>query len=207
MDMNFDHLKKTAIGVSLIALGCIAFSTAASAMCTGNSNPDLVQNGGFESGTGATIPNWTVFYTTDPHFSISNEAHKGGAQSLDMGSVGGENRISQSIATTAGSIYTVCFYLAPGGGEGDADFRAQWNNQDMVALKNIGNGTGAGELKFTYYQFSIVATGNDVLSFEARNDPSAYFLDNVAVQLCSSCSISNVASQEKKKQTFGAFVH
>jgi hypothetical protein len=191
--------------IGLAALGFLMLPTPASAKCTGNSNPVLVQNDGFESGTGTNIPDWTVFNTADNEFGAFSDIPKSGMQSLRMATVGGENRIAQTITTTAGSVYTVCFWLTPGAAVGPDSFRAQWNNQDMIVLKNIGSPTGVGQFTFAYYQFSVVATGNDVLSFEGRNDPGVFYLDNVDVELCTACSISNGAMQAKKKVTFSAF--
>ncbi len=196
---------KHLFAIGIVALLGLLLPATASAKCTGNSNPVLVKNDGFESGIGSSIPNWKVFNTSDTELVISGVA-KGGAHSLSMATVGGENRISQPIATTAGSVYTVCFWLAPGAAVGPDDFRAQWNNQDMIVLKNIGSPTEANSTVLVYYQFHVVATGNnDVLSFEERNDSNFFLLDDVFVELCTACSIDNGAMQAKKKQVFSAF--
>lgn len=195
-----------AIG-ALAALGILLSPAAASAKCNGNSNPVLVHNEGFESpGSGTSIPSWTVFNKGDTELLVADEAAKGGTQSLIMATVSGENRISQPIATTANSVYVVCFWLAPGSAAGTDSFRAQWDNQDMIVLKNIGSPTGANQNTFVYYQFFVVATGNDVLSFEERNDPHVFYLDNVDVQLvCNTCDIGNGVATKTKKPVFTPF--
>jgi hypothetical protein len=186
------------------ALACCLLPATAWATCTGDTNPSLIQNGGFEA-AGIGVPKWKVFDTSDADLTVSSEYAKGGTKSLDMASIGGENRVSQTIATTAGSVYTVCFWASPGNNQGASSLRAQWNNQDYIVLRNIGD-TANGRA-FVYYQFSAVATGNDVLSFEERNDPSEFFVDNVDVQLCSNCEISSQSLPAKKKPSFAPFPH
>jgi hypothetical protein len=187
---------------------CLLPATA-SAMCKNNTNPSLIHNGGFESGTlnsASGVSAWTVFNTSDTHLGITDDTYKGGARSLYFASIGGENRISQHITTTAGSIYTVCFYLSSGQNQGTTAFRAQWNDEDMIVMKNSGVDESLFGT-FIYYEFNVEATGADVLSFEGRDDPSALYLDNVDVQLCSSCSINNGVVHEERKPGHAAVSH
>jgi hypothetical protein len=172
----------------------------ASAECANNTNPGLIHNGGFETGNSTTISEWDVGDTTDPGLQITTTEHKGGVQSLRMGSNEVEDRIFQGISgTTAGSVYTICFYLANASSDGTSSFRAQWNNQDLVVLRN------SRPFGFTYYAFDVVATGNDVLSFEERNDQAFYYLDNVDIQLCGGCSVNNGPNAAKKAASFAPF--
>ncbi len=194
------HLS--AVGV-ITLLGLVLLPATASAVCTGNTNTNLVRNPGFETGSDFTITDWTVYDPSDSNLRIVNNEHKSGTQSLEMETVGGENRISQTVKTTAGSVYTVCFWLAPGDAIGTSSFRAQWDNQDMIVLKNIGVSPGNGT--FAYYEFHVTAAGSDLLSFEERNDPNEFWLDNIDVQLCDSCTLHNGMMQPGKKQTFTPF--
>jgi hypothetical protein len=185
---GYIYMKHLAL-VGAAAIVCaVAAPTVASAACVGNSNPGLLHNGGFESG----LTNWVIAFSGGG-MEVTSGVHKGGAQSLLIGTAGGENRIYQHVDnTTLGSIYTVCFYLE-GGGQGPAVFRAQWDNQDFLVVRN------SNQFGFTYYSFNVVATGNDTLSFQARNDPNFYYLDNVNVQLCNTaCSFTNGAQAKQK---------
>lgn len=189
-------------GAALLGIALL-LPTAASAVCTGNTNINLVRNPGFETGNGQTITDWDVYDKSDGDLGIGMGVKKSGQQALEMGTTGGENRISQAVKTTAGSVYTVCFWLTPTGSRGPNSFRAQWNNQDMIVLRNIGVSNGADT--FAYYEFHAVATGNDLLSFEERNDPADFFLDNVDVQLCNACTLNNGAIQTGKQKIFVPF--
>jgi hypothetical protein len=193
-------MKHLSIIGSIALLGAALFSGAASATCTGNSNGSLIHNGGFESGSSTNISGWKVGDTSDTHVFESSAHAKGGTKSLQMGTSGFENRISQSITDAVpGDAYTVCFWLYNQSG-GSSSFRAQWNGQDMTIVKNsINNGLD----QFSYYSFNVVATGSDVLSFEERDDPSFLYLDNVDVQLCG-CTLNN-GTRMQKSPTFQPF--
>lgn len=178
--------KRLVLACSAV-LASILLPSAAFAACTGNTNPNLVQNPSFEldpSGS-TTITDWTVALA-DSHVAVTNSTAKGGAQSLEMGTEGGEDTIYQTIAgTQVGHVYTVCFYLhdtsSPGGA---TSFHARWNGEDQFALQHNSN------LPFSYEAFNVVATGNDVLAFVARNDPSYFYIDSVIVQECTSCTLN-----------------
>jgi hypothetical protein len=198
-------MKHLSIIGSVALVGAALFSGAASATCTGNDNGSIIRNGGFEDGTGNSIPGWTIANPSDDFVHIlAGGYRRGGNQSLEAGTSKMENRISQPITgAVAGDVYTVCFWVYnEGGGNGISSFRAQWNNQDMTVIKNTitpNNGT------FSYYSFNIIATGNDVLSFEERNDSSYFYLDNVDVQLCG-CTFAN-GPRAQKAPTFQPFKH
>lgn len=180
----------TAKNIRTFGLGLLVCTVlmpvAAWAGCTGNTNPNLLHNSNFESASGSTIPNWTVAVTPDIHVFVTTGEHEAGAQSLALGSIGFQNRIYQKIGgTVAGTVYTACFYLRNDGGSGSTRFQAEWNNQPKVALVN------SAELpNWQYFEFTFLGTGNDVLGFEERNDPTHYYIDNVAVQECTSCAFS-----------------
>jgi hypothetical protein len=187
-------MKHLSIIGSVALFGAALFSGAASATCTGNDNGSLIHNGGFESGSGSTISGWKIADTSDTHVNIATSFKRGGSQSLALGTSGFENRISQPITgAVPGDAYTVCFWVYNQAAGGTSSLRAQWNNQDMTIIRNsISNNNGT----FSYYSFNVVATGSDVLSFEERNDPSFFFLDNVDVQLCG-CTLNNGPRMQK----------
>jgi hypothetical protein len=173
-----------------IVLACaLAPSLAWAVTCTGNTNTNLVKNPGFENGVTSTITDWTVRFpsSVDTETQITIQQHRSGKQALEMGTEGGENRVSQHLAgTVAGSVYTVCFWVMPGGpnSTSTAVFKAQWNNDTMMMLSNSVNTP-----TWSYIAFNVVATGNDTISFETRNDDNFYYLDNVSVQECSACTL------------------
>lgn len=185
-----------------VVLACSAIVAAsmlpsiAFAACSGNSNPNLVENPSFEldPNNSATITDWGVAFA-DSEVYVSNAAAKGGAQSLAMGSESGENTVFQPIAgTQAGHVYTVCFYLdnksSPGGA---TDFHVRWNGEDQFVLQHT------SQQPFAYEAFNVVATGDDVLGFSARNVSSFFYVDSVIVQECTNCTL-NPASRSSLKQ-------
>jgi hypothetical protein len=194
------HSMKSGFAALSVLVACALLPSVASATCTGNTNPNLVKNTSFENhgSSGTTIDDWQVAFTTDEDVSVIATHAKTGTHSLSMGTFTGENRVSQTIEpAVAGSVYTVCFWLADATAAGTNRFRAQWNNQDMVTLTNA---QGPATPTFVYYSFDITAVGNDVLSFEERNPPGFWYLDDVSVQLCNSCTISPTAPNAKRPE-------
>lgn len=203
--MTFGYLIFTNTNGS-VALGVDNYSVSitnnnsAGLSCNMLTTPNLVDNPGFETGTvgSTTIPSWTVAWT-DPFFQIAITPH-GGLQSLAMGSIPGANRVTQTIPTVAGQEYMVCFWLLNGTPSADSSFQAQWNGFDMVQMVN--NATFGYQL----FAFLALGTGNcggsasgsscsgDVLTFQARQVPNFYYLDDVSVQLCSTGSICDPQS-------------
>ena len=146
------------------------FSSSAFAQCSGT---NLVTNGGFETGD---FTGWAVAWSSDPHTFVSNLGpSNSGSYAAWFGAIPGENRISQKIQTTAGKLYTVCFSLSNSSACCASAFHARWNGYDMVSMTNPGG------FAYTQYSFQVFATGNDVLSFEARQVPSYFRLDDVKV--------------------------
>lgn len=193
---GIDMMKRLSAVSAAVLFGILLMPTTASAVCAGNTNTNLIRDPGFES----TFPPafWTIGVSGQGDMILS-DVKKSGVHSLQMGTVGSENRVSQRLSNlTPGSVYQVCFWLLGSSSSnvlGPSDFRAQWNDNDMIVLKNPTPTT-----EFIYYSFDVLATGNDVLSFEERNDPGFFFLDNVDVQLCTGCEVSNGSSSRKPFQ-------
>lgn len=176
------------------ALICALSTSAVAQSCYNNNNPNLLRNGGFENGAlGQTIPDWRVRWSgktnkgksIDPYVYVGNDDSHSGKQELDLGTTLGANDITQPLTTTvANNVYTVCFWLAsvPDPSVGKTSFEVLWN--DVSQLQLIQSGTSP----YQYYTFTVVGTGSDHLRFRERNDQGFYYLDDVAVQLCSGCT-------------------
>src|ERR1035438_2320981 len=104
-----------------------------------------------------------------------------------MGSIPGNNRVYQQLATTSltPSVYTVCFWLSNNASSGPSNFEAQWDDRNMLVM------TSNSGFDYQYYSFNVWSngTGKDVLGFQARQVPSFYLLDDVVVQLCRGCTV------------------
>ena len=91
--------------------------------------------------------------------------------------------ISQSVATVAGTHYTLSWYYAPRAGEA-ADTNAidvLWNGVKLTTSN--GSGMGANANVWQQYSFDVVGTGTDVLKFAAagKADAAGGSLDNVSL--------------------------
>jgi hypothetical protein len=136
----------------------------------------LIVNGSFET---HDFGGWTVggnsgASTFGPQMFIDTTPENG-TYAVALGSMGSDGTLSQTIATTAGSTYTLSFWLK--NEESDTnDFKATWNGQTLLALTN------AAQSGYTQYTYTVTATGAaSTLQFSARNDQSQWDLDNISL--------------------------
>jgi hypothetical protein len=202
--MNCGHFKEFRRGllplVSGVLFACVVMPGAAfAAACLGDTNPNLVRNGGFESGIGTDIKHWTVAWdsTVDPYVYLDTTNPHSGAQDLAMGSTRGANDITQGIqGTVGGYVYTVCFWLysSPNLSGGHTSFEILWNNVPELELIN------SARFGYEYYALNVLAQGNahDALKIRERNYEGFYYLDDVAVQLCSGCGLAPDSDQHMR---------
>jgi hypothetical protein len=156
---------------ALVIVFCVTGS-----LCAQN----IVTNPGFE--TGDFSPGWTL--TPSPSGALTqvdlNNPH------TDFFEVDGQqfsdfDSISQNLTTVAGQSYDLSFWLASvdGGGPGTTlEIRVWWNG--VIVLDRTGD---PHELPYTQvFLPSLVATSSSTaLRFDIRNDPGAYYLDDIAV--------------------------
>jgi hypothetical protein len=169
--------KALAFAGAIVAACGLASSAAKAVPGCANTNPNLVTNGGFETGD---FTGWTVGWA-DTHVLVSSAHPYTGANHAALGS-GSLNTLSQQITgTTAGSIYQVCFFLG-NAIDGSQDqgtpstFEVRWNGLPVLTLiDSLPTG-------YVRYRLAVRATGNDTLSFDHVQVPHFWFLDGVAVQ-------------------------
>jgi hypothetical protein len=157
------------IGATLVAAGL-----AAGLSGPARAAPNLVTNGGFETGdfTGwLQLNNFSFSGVTCPGPGLAPEGSCAGF----FGPSGADGTLSQVLSTTAGAFYNVSFDFAADGGS-PADFSATWGGQTLVSLTDPPGGN------FQAYNFVLLATGGSTtLSFNFRDDPAFLYLDAVSV--------------------------
>jgi hypothetical protein len=178
--------------ISVFVSAFVAITAAASL-----AHANLVVNGDFESGSfsGWTTTNieapWsgvrgfsTAYGCITPHggryyASLSND--------YNAGTIPGHGQvaeISQTLNTTNGTNYTVSFWayietqangsypISPG-----LVFQAYWDDTQLLSIVNPPSGPSG----WVNYQFSVIGTGSDTLSFYGANVPRYNGLDDVSV--------------------------
>jgi Carbohydrate binding domain/PEP-CTERM motif len=133
---------------------------------------NLVLNPGFETGS---FSDWTHYGNTSST-SVSGTSCHSGSYCAQLGPVGTDGFLSQSIATTGGNSYTVSFWLRQAAGAPN-DFSVSFAGQTLLSVTNF-------TPDFTYheYTYNVVATsGSSQLIFGFRQDPSYDQLDDISV--------------------------
>lgn len=153
-------------GRILAVLGLLAVVAAPAA------NAQLVVNGGFETGT---FSGWTQSGNTGFTAVVNSPVHSG-TYAASFGPVGSLGYISQNVATIAGNLYAITFWLANEGGT-TTEFAAFW---DGGLLDHEVNAPTHG---YTQYTYNMTASTNSTqLKFGFRQDPSFMQIDDIAVQ-------------------------
>ncbi len=136
---------------------------------------NLVANCGFETGT---FSSYTRSGDTASSGVDQISSHTG-SYGAYFGTRGASQTLAQTLATTAGTPYTISFsLLSEDALPGPAFFRAFFGGQSVFDL------SGQAPLDYTSYRFTGIATGATTeLQFVTQNDLSFYDLDDVSVTL------------------------
>ena len=140
----------------------------------------LVQNPGFESGSGGDASNWTE---SDSDAQRSTAAKKTGdygmrfkkeeSASIEQGGVSG---------LTSGSKYTISFWLKGGDNDSDSYFRVFWD--DVKVWEKTGSSADIPVADWTQFSVDVDAAGaTGKLKFSSKLDDEVkdFYLDDVTL--------------------------
>jgi hypothetical protein len=145
---------------------------SSSATLTVTAPGQLVQNGGFETGD---FSYWTEGGNFEDAFVNSVYVHSG-QYGASLGPVGSPGYLSQSLPTTPGQLYLLSLWLDSPDGQTPNEFSVAWNGTSLFDQANL------PVIGWTNLQFHVAAaTGNALLQFGFRDDPSFLALDDVSV--------------------------
>lgn len=151
----------------LAAASAFAFAVAAT---PATAAPELVTNGGFDTGdfTGFTQGGNTSFtgigYYGPPYYNVAY-----------FGPQNTPGSIQQTIATMAGQLYNFSFDLQNDGGNPNSA-NVSFGGTNVLSL------TDASSFGFTHYSFNVAATSaNTALNFAFQQNPAYFRLDNISV--------------------------
>ena len=171
--MNADTKRKqpgkalSKILLALTAVAALSLAYPASA--------NLITNPGFETGnaTGWTAVGKGVDVLSS---TVQVAPHSGNFQArIGNPAAGYDGSLTQFLATTAGSSYTIDFWLA--NPLGTNNFIVSWGGAPILSLTN------PGVFGYTDYTFTETAlTASTSLSFVSPGGGSAFFLDDVSVE-------------------------
>jgi hypothetical protein len=135
---------------------------------------NLVVNCGFETGN---FSGWTQSGNTG-NSGVGNFAPGPNSGSFDafFGPSGSVGFLTQTIATTPGTAYTVSFFLRNNNAVTPNSFAVSFGGGPLMTL------TDSPSFGYTQFVFSVVALGPSTdLQFAFRHDNSEWFLDDVVV--------------------------
>jgi hypothetical protein len=136
--------------------------------------PNLVANGGFESG----LTGWSTsgFQLLGYDFGIDTAASHTGTSSFQGGAIESIGFLSQSLVTVPGTSYNIGLWLASDGFF-ENRFQVLWNGQVVYDRSNL------FPQGFTAVLIDPVATGTSTtLAFGFRDDSGSLHVDDISVR-------------------------
>ncbi len=142
---------------------------------------NLVANCGFETGD---FTGWTqsgnLEATGVATAGFAGYDPNSGTYFADLGPVGSDGFLSQTLATTPGDTYTISWYLASNGTFTN-DFDVEWDGTTLFSQTDIPATGPSSPFPYVLQTETVTAVGSDTLTFSFRDDPSWLALDDISV--------------------------
>ncbi len=161
------------LSVSLVMVVLVGAPTAFA-------SPNLLTNGGFETGdfTGWTEGgNFEDTSVVSGPFYVYPGAEEGQFYAV-LGPVGSDGTLSQTFSDTVGAHYTFSFWFASVG-DNPSNFTAFWDSTAVLGpLTNPNTG-----VTWTEFSFTEIGTGVDSITLSFQDDPAYMAVDGIGVML------------------------
>ena len=152
--------------------------------------PQLVQNGGFETGD---FTDWTLVgdgynfdFVDDGTYFSSIQPHSGNYFAL-MGEANFEATLTQNLGTTPGQTYLLSLWMDSPDGFNPNEFSVMWNGTTLY------DGVNLPALGWTNLQFLVTATANSTpLQMGFRDDVNYLGMDDVSVTAVRAPTVQSV---------------
>jgi hypothetical protein len=161
--------------LTILAAGALAFG----ALSTTNANagPNLIVNGGFETGD---FTGWTAVAVSYPIYVTSTPAdvYAGVYAAQIAGYTYGPDTLTQVVSDTSGQNYALSFWVdqAPSNlTSANIIFDVNWDGSTVFS-QVVPTSSG-----YQNYMVTVTGSGADTLEFVSANNPGLTFLDNVSL--------------------------
>jgi hypothetical protein len=153
---------------------CAASAAALLVAYPAVAGPNLVVNGGFETGD---FTGWTTDPVSYPMYLVNAPVEAGNWAAQIAGYSYGPDLLTQTIATTAGETYSLSFWVYQQNIGPQTFLDVTWDGVNVFSKTYL----GSGDLPYQLYSAAVVGTGSDTLQFSSANDPGWTYVDNISV--------------------------